>query len=128
MNLKNPNKNIALANLNIYYTWKNTKSKYNNNNFKISAPSWNDEFNLPDGSYSFFDIQDCFEYIIKKHETMRDTENPPVENDMNEIKNRIIFKLKTDYKLELLTEEIIQLLGSSKKVIDKNKNGELVQN
>ena len=65
---------------------------------------------------------------LKKHETMRDTENPPVENDMNEMKNRIVFKLKTDYKLELLTEETIQLLGSSKKVIDKNENGELVQN
>ena len=65
---------------------------------------------------------------LKKHETMRDTENPPVENDMNEMKNRIVFKLKTDYKLELLTEETMQLLGSSKKVIDKNENGELVQN
>ena len=55
LNLKNPNKNIALANLSIYYTWKNIKSEYNNNKFKISAPTWNDEFNLPNGSYS--DIQ-----------------------------------------------------------------------
>ena len=65
LNLRNPNKNIALANLTIYYTWKNTKFEYNNNKFKISAPTWNDEFNLPAGSYSVFDIQDCFEYIIK---------------------------------------------------------------
>ena len=55
MNLKNPNKNMALANLSIYGTWKNIKSVYNNNNnnskFKVSAPTWNDEFNLPDESY-----------------------------------------------------------------------------
>ena len=54
--LKNPNKNMALANLSIYYTWKNTKSEYNNNKFKISAPTWNDTFDLPDGSYSIEDI------------------------------------------------------------------------
>ena len=126
LNLKNPNKNIALANLSIYYTWKNIKPEYNNNKFKISAPTWNDEFNLPDGSYSVFDIQDCFEYIIKKHETIADTDNPPVQIDVNEIKNRIVFKIKTGYNLELLTEETMQLLGSSKKVVDKNKNGELV--
>ena len=71
LNLKNPNKNIALANLSIYYTWKNIKSEYNNNKFKISAPTWNDEFNLPDGSYSVFDIQDCFEYIIKKQKPLQ---------------------------------------------------------
>ena len=52
LNLKNPNKNIALANLSVYYTWKNIKSKYNNNKFKIHAPTWNDKFNLPDGSCS----------------------------------------------------------------------------
>ena len=69
LNLKNPNKNIALANLSIYYTWKNN-NKYNNNKFTTSAPTWNDEFNLPDGSYSVFDIQDSLEYIIKKHETI----------------------------------------------------------
>ena len=66
LNLKNPNKNMALANLSIYYTWKNIKSEYNSNKFKISAPTWNDEFNLPDGSYSASDIKDYFEYIIKK--------------------------------------------------------------
>ena len=72
MNLKNPNKNMALANLSIYYTWKNIKSEYNNNKFKIFAPTWTYEFNLPDGSYSVSDIQDYFEYIIKKHETIAD--------------------------------------------------------
>ena len=105
---------------------RNIKSEYNNNKFKISVPTWNDEFNLPDGSYSVFDIQDCFENIIEKHENITDTDNPPVQIDANEIKNRTVFKIKTGHKLELLTEDTMQLLGSSKKVIDKNKNGELV--
>ena len=60
-NLKNPSKNIALVNLSIYYTWKNIKSAYNNNEFKISAPTWNDKFDLPNGSYSVSDMQDYFE-------------------------------------------------------------------
>ena len=103
LNLKNPNKNIALANLSIYYTWKNIKPEYNNNTFKVLAPTWNDEFNLPNGSYSFFDLQDYFEYIIKKHETIAD--NPPVQIYVNKIKNRIVFIIKTSYKLELLTKK-----------------------
>ena len=61
---------MALVNLSIYYTWKNIKSEYNNNKFKISAPTWNETFDLPDGSYSIADIQDYFEFIIKKHETL----------------------------------------------------------
>ena len=103
MNLKNPNKNIALANLCIYHTWKNIKSEYNNNKFKTHTPTWNDESNLPNGSHSVSDIQDYFEYIIKKHETI--AEKPPVQIYMNKIKNRIVFKIKTGYKLELLTEK-----------------------
>ena len=59
---------IALSNLSIYYTWNNIKSSYNNNKFKISTPTWNKEITLPDGSYSVSDIQDYFEYILKKHE------------------------------------------------------------
>ena len=124
INLKNPNKNMALANLSIYYTWKNIKSKYNNNKFKISAPTWNDTFDLPDGSYSIADIQDYFEFIIKKHETL--TEDPPVEIYPNKIKNRIVFKIKTGYKLELLTPETMKLLGSTKKDVDSDKNSENV--
>ena len=65
LNVKNSNKNMALANLSIYCTWKNIKSEYNNNKFKILAPTWNDAFDLPDGSYSISDIQVCFEFIIK---------------------------------------------------------------
>ena len=77
IDLKDPKKNMALANLSICYTWKNIKLEYNNNKFKISVPTWNDTFDLPDGSYDIADIQDYFEFIIKKHETL--TENPPVE-------------------------------------------------
>ena len=124
LNRKNPNKNIALANLSIYYTWKNIKSEYNNSKFKIHAPTWNEEFNLSNGSYSVSDIQDYFEYIIKKHETIADS--PPVQIYVNKIKSRIVFKIKRGYKLELLTEKTMQLLGSSKKIIDKNKDGEIV--
>ena len=67
LDLRRGPKIIALSNLSIYYTSKNIKSSYNNNKFKISAPTWNDEFELPDGSYSISDIQDYFEYILKKH-------------------------------------------------------------
>ena len=105
LNLKDPKKNMALANLSIYYIWKNIKSEYNNNKFKISAPTWNEIFDLPDGSYSIFDIQDYFEFIIKKHKTM--TENLPVQIYPNKIRNRIVFEIKTGYKLELLTPEIV---------------------
>ena len=66
LDLRIGEKIIALSNLSIYYTWKNIKSSCNNNKFKISAPTWNDEFELPDGSYSISDIQDYFEYILKK--------------------------------------------------------------
>ena len=110
--------------MSIYYAWKNIKSEYNNNKFKISAPAWNDTFNLPDGSYSIADIQDYFEFIIKKHETL--TENSPVQIYPNKIKSRIVFKIKADYKLELLSPETIKLLGSTKKDVDKDKHGENV--
>ena len=124
LNFKNPNKNMVLAHLSIYYTWKNIKAEYNNNKFKISASTCNDTVDLPDGSYSVSAIQDYFKNIIKKHETIAD--NPPAQIYVNKIKNRIVFKVKAGYKLELLSEEIMQLLGSSKKVIDKTKDGELV--
>ena len=67
LDLRLDEKVIALSNLSIYYTWKNIKSSYNNNKFKISASTWNQEFKLPDGSYSVSDIQDYFKYISKKH-------------------------------------------------------------
>ena len=122
LNLKNPNKNMALANLSIYYTWKNITSEYNNNKFKISAPTWHDTFDLSDGSYSISDIQGYFQFITKKHEAL--TENPSSQIYPNKIKNRIIFKIKTGHKLELLTPKTMILLGSTKKVVDKDQNGE----
>ena len=119
LNPKNPNKNMALDNLSIYYTWKNIKSEYNNNKFKIFVPTWNDLFNLSDGSYSVSDFQNYFEYVNKKHETIADT--PPAHIYVNKIKNRIVFKIKTGYKLEVLSEETMQLSGCSKKYSSKQK-------
>ena len=127
LNLKTPNnKNIGLVNLSIYYTWKNIKSAYNSNKFIISAPTWNDEFGLPDGSSSISDIQDYFEFIIKKQETL--AENPPIQIYPNKIKNRIVFKIKTGYKLELLSPETMKLLESTKKMLIKTKMEKMYQN
>ena len=83
---------MTLANLSICYTCKNIKREYNDNRFKISAPTWNDTFGLPDGSYSISAIQDYFEFIIKEHETL--TENPLLQIYANKIKNRIVFEIK----------------------------------
>ena len=124
LNLKNPNKNIALANLSIYYTWKNVKSDYNNNKFQISAPTWNDTFDMPDGSYSISTLQNYFEYIIKRHGTITDVS--PVLIYVNEINKIIFLKIKSGYKLELLSKETMKLLGSSTDTIDGDKNSELV--
>ena len=124
LDLKNPNENMALASLSIYYTWKNVKSIYNNNKFKISAPTWNDTFNLPDGLYNIPVRQNYIEYIIKKHETIADT--APILIYANKISNRIVFKIKTGYKLELLRKETMKLLGSTRDTIDADKNSENV--
>ena len=122
LDLRNPNKNMALANLSIYYTWKNVKSIYNDNKFKISTRTWNEMFDLPDGSYNIPEIQDYFEYIIKKHETITDT--APILIYADNIINRIVFKIKTRYKLELLSKELMKLLGSTSNTIDTDKNSE----
>ena len=117
-------KTVALSNLSIYYTWKNIKSSCNNNEFKISAPTWNEEFKLPDGSYSILDIQDCFQYILKKHSESLD--NPPIRIYVNKIENRITFKIKSGYILELLTPETMKLLGSTESKITEDKDDEIV--
>ena len=122
LDLKNPNKNMALANLSIYYTWKNVKSIYNNNKFKISAQTWNETFDLPDGSYNISEIQDYIEYIIKKHETIG--ENAPILIYANTINNRIVFIYSI--KLELLSKETMKLLGSTSSIIDADNNSENV--
>ena len=97
---------VALSNLGIYNTWKNIKSSYNNNKFKTSAPTWSEEFELPDESYSISDIQDYFEYILKKHSGSVD--NPSIRIYVNRIENRITFKIKSRYYLELLTPETMK--------------------
>ena len=81
LDLRRGQKSVALSNVGIYYTWKNIKSSCKNNKFKISAPTWSDEFELPDGSYSISDIQDYFEYILKKHSESVD--NPSIKIYVN---------------------------------------------
>ena len=124
LDLRIGEKTIALSNLSIYYTWKNIKSSYNNNKFKISAPTWNDKFELPDGSYSVSDIQDYFEYILKKHG--EDIDKPSVQIYVNKLENRVKFKIKDGYSFELLTPETMKLLGNIENKITKDKNGQNV--
>ena len=119
-NLKRSDKYVALSNHTIYYAWKNIKKSYKNNKFKISALTWNEEFELLDGSYYVSDIQNYFECIIKKHETV--TDNPSITIYVNKIKNRITFKIKTGYYHELLTPKTMKLLGSTKSKVTKTKD------
>ena len=97
LDLRLGEKVIALSNFSIYYTWKNIKSSYNNNNFKIPTSTWNDQFELPDGSYSVSYIQDYFEYVLKKHG--EDVDKPSVQIYVNKIEKRITFKIKNGYSL-----------------------------
>ena len=108
-------KSIALSNLSIYYTWKNIKSSCNNNKFKVSAPTWNDEFELLDGSYSVSDIQDYFEYILEKDG--EDIDKPLVQICVNKNENRVTFKIKNGYSIEHLTPETMKLPGGTNKNI-----------
>ena len=124
LDLTRGQKSVALSNLSIYYSWKNIKGSFNNNKFKITAPTWSDEFELPDESYSISDIQDYFEYILKKHS--ENVDNLSIRIYVNKIENRITFKIKNEYYLELLTPETMKLLRSTKSKITKNKNGENV--
>ena len=94
LDLRRGQKTVTLSNLSIYYTWKNIKSSYNHNKFKISAPTWSEEFELPDGSYSVSDIQGYFEYILKKHSESVD--DPSIRIYVNKLKIELRLKLKTD--------------------------------
>ena len=111
LDLRIGKKVIALSNLSIYYTWKNIKSSCNNNKFKISAPTWNDKFELPDGSYSVSDVQDYFEFILEKHG--ENIDGSSVQIYANKIENRITFKIKKRYSFELLTPETMKLREST---------------
>ena len=120
INLKRSDKYVALSNLSIYYTWKTKSCK--NNKFKISAPTWNEELGLPDRSSFVSDIQDSFEYILEKHETVAD--NPSIRIYVNKIENRITFKIKAGYYLELLMPEVMKLFQNTKSKINKDENSE----
>ena len=88
------------------------KSSYNSNKFKISAPTWSEEFKLRDGSYSISHIQDYFEYILKKHR--KNVDNPSIRLCVNKIENRITFKIKSGYYPKLLTPETMNYLEAPK--------------
>ena len=156
LDLRRGQKSVALSNFSIYSTWKNIKSSYSNNKFKISAPTWSDKFLLPGRSHSISDVQDYFEYVLKKHGENVDNpsiriyvnkiaisdvqdyveyvlkkhgenvDNPSIRIYVNKIENRITFKIKYGYYLELLTPETMKLLGTTKSKITKDKNGENV--
>ena len=104
LDLRILDKHVTLQNVSVYYKWKNIRKPYKNNTLKIIVSTWNDEFELPDGSYSVSDIQDI-EFIIKKHETLITI--PPIHVYINTINNRLVFKVKDGYKLELQTPETI---------------------
>ena len=119
INLTRSGKYATLSNLSLQYTWKNIKKSYKNNKFKISSPTWNEEFELLDGSYSILEIQDYFEYILKEHLEKINDNNISIEIYLNKIESRMKFKIKTGYYLELLTPETMKLLKSTKSKITK---------
>ena len=94
ISLRRKDKYISVSNLSLYYIWKNIKKPQNNNKFKISARTWNDELELPHGLDSISDIQDHFEYIFKKHGEK--TVDPSIRIYINKIENRMPLKLKQD--------------------------------
>ena len=96
LGLRRGQKSVALSNLSIYYTLKNIKSSYKNNKFKISPPTWSDEFELPDGPYSISDIQDCFEYTFKKHSESVDNPSIKIYVKRKKMKIGLDLKLKMD--------------------------------
>ena len=105
LDLRILDKHVTLQNVSVYYKWKNIRKPYKNNTLKIIVSTWNDGFKLADGSYSVTDIKDYIEYIIKKHETLITI--PPIHVYINTINNRLVFKVKDGYKLELQTPETI---------------------
>ena len=115
--LKRAEKSITLLNLSVYYRWKNIENLYNNNKFKISAPTRNDK--LPDGSCSVSNIQNYFKYILKKHG--ENIDKLSVKIYVNKIENRITLKIKNEYSLEILRHKTIKLLGSTENEITKDK-------
>ena len=106
LDLRSSKNHLALQNLSIYYSWENIRKQYENNELKIITQTWNNDFGLPDGSYSVSDIQDYIKYMIKKHETL--TTGPPIHVYIDRI---IDLCLKYGYTLELQTHETMKLFG-----------------
>ena len=124
LDLKIGEKVIALSNLSIYYKWGNIKSSFDNNKFKIPAPTWNDEFELPDGSYSVSDIPGYFKYILKKHG--ENINKQSLQIYVNKTENKITLEIQKGYSLEILTPETMKLLGSTENKIKKTKTVKIV--
>ena len=120
LDLRSLDKHVPLQNFSIYYTWKKLRKQYKDVKLKIIAPTWNYQFELPDGSYSVLDIQDYVKFVIKKHETL--TTIPPIHVYIHRINNRLMFKIKNGYKSELQTPETMKLFGSTEKLIEKMNN------
>ena len=94
---------------------------YKSNKTKIIAPTWNDDFEVPEDSYSVSDIQDYIEYIINKHEEL--PTNPPIDIYINSSNGRLLFKIEDGYEVELQPLETMKLFGRTKQLIDKTMNG-----
>ena len=94
LDLRSSNKYVSRQNLPNHYTWKNIRKQYKNNKPKLITPTWNDEFELPDSSYSVSDIHDFIEFSTKKYKTL--TTVPPIHVYINRINNRFMFKTKDD--------------------------------
>ena len=122
LGLRSSSNYVALQNSPIYYTCKNIRQRFNNNKLRIKAPTWNNEFELPDVSISVSKSQDCIEYIIAIYETL--STNHPIHSYINRINNKLVFKIKDWYKLQLQTPETIKSFGSTTKMAEKTKNGE----
>ena len=117
--------NVLLFKSHLFITpWRILNKQYKYNELKIITPIWNDEFELPDGSYIVVDIKVYIKYIIKKHKTL--TTIPPIDVSINWICNRLAFKIEDEYMQELQMPETIQLFGSKIKLIGKTKTGEKV--
>ena len=123
LDLRRVEKSIALSNVSIYYTWKNMKNS-SNNKIQLQHGIINLNNRLPDGSNSTSNIQDYFNYILKKHN--ENIDNPVMRIYVNKSQNRVTFTIKTGYYLELLTPGTMKLLGTTENKITKDKNGENV--
>ena len=120
------NKKIALSDLSIHYTWYNIKEQCNNNKFR---PTWSEHVTIPDGTYEISQIQNSFlDKVIKKHESnVKSNEQSPILIYAIRILNRVSFRIKIGYKLELLTNETMRLLGDGP-IIDTTKMVKIFQN